>query len=237
MAEENLRTIGQVVSELQGDFPEVSVSKIRFLESQGLITPHRTQSGYRKFGEEDVGRLRWVLEQQRANFLPLRVIRERIEAGDWRNSDDAWLHEIQTDLDSAEQEHSLTQSSGEAVSLTFNQLAKASGVGMENLRELQRYKLVKARVTADMELYDECDLQIAKAAKKLLDLGLEPRHLRSIKQAVERELDLLSPSVQSIMQQGGLDASVQARKLVSLLAAVTARLREGLVRRKLQDLF
>lgn len=237
MAEENLLTIGQVVSELQGDFPEVSVSKIRFLESQGLITPHRTQSGYRKFGEEDVGRLRWVLEQQRANFLPLRVIRERMEAGDWRNSDDAWLQEIQPEPDSGEQAFSLTQSAGEAVSLTFNQLSKASGVGRKNLQEMQRYKLVEARVTADMELYDECDLQIAKAAKSLLDLGLEPRHLRGIKQAVERELDLLSPRVQSIMQQGGLDAPAQARKLVSLLAAVTARLREGLVRRKLQDLF
>ena len=237
MSEENLRTISQVVAELQGDFPEVSVSKVRFLESQGLVTPHRTQSGYRKFGEEDMSRLRWVLEQQRANFLPLRVIRERMEAGDWRNSDDDWLQEIQPDLDLAEKAQSLTQGSDEAVSLTLNQLSKASGVGLKNLREMQRYKLIEPKVTADMDLYDEHDLQIAKAAKGLLDLGLKPRHLRSIKQAVDREIDLLSPSLQQILGQGGTDASRQARKLMGLFSATTARLREGLVRRKLQDLF
>ncbi len=237
MAEEKSRTIGQVVADLKIDFPEVSVSKVRFLESQGLITPHRTESGYRRFGEEDMARLRWILEQQRAKFLPLRVIRERIEAGDWRHSDDDWLIEMQPDTDVAEHVRSLTQASGEAVSLTLEQLSKASGVGLGQLRDLQRFGLIEAKVAADMEIYDEHDLRIARVAGKMFELGLEPRHLRTIKQATERELDLLSPNVQRIMQQGGVDAPVHAQQLMGVFAAVTARLRESLIRRKLLNSF
>jgi DNA-binding transcriptional MerR regulator len=75
------RSIGEVLEELRGDFPDVSVSKIRFLESQGLINPGRTPSGYRQFSDEDVNLLRWILRQQRENYLPLKVIRRRLRDG------------------------------------------------------------------------------------------------------------------------------------------------------------
>jgi len=78
------RSIGEVLHVLESDFPDVTISKIRFLESQGLLNPERTPSGYRKFYADDVERLRWVLVQQRDNFLPLRVIKQRLDAGDWR---------------------------------------------------------------------------------------------------------------------------------------------------------
>ena len=237
MTEEAFLSIGQVVSELKDDFPEVSVSKVRFLESQGLVSPSRTKSGYRQYGQEDIQRLRWVLEQQRANFLPLRVIRERMIAGDWRKSENEWLDGMKPTIDWADDARNLTRSSAETMNLTFQQLSKASGVGLEKLREMRRLKLIEPKVAADIEIYDEHDLQIAIIAKKLFDFGLEPRHLRTIKHSAERELDLFAPNVQRIIQQGGLDASAQAQQVMGEFAAAASRLRESLIRRRLQAVF
>ena len=83
VADERLAGIGEVVASLRGDFPDVSVSKLRFLESQGLITPQRTGKGYRKYSRTDMAKLRWILTQQRENFLPLRIIRERMASVEW----------------------------------------------------------------------------------------------------------------------------------------------------------
>lgn len=85
MADRSHQSIGEVLTLLQADFPDVTISKIRFLESQGLIDPERTPSGYRKFHDEDISRLRWILTQQRDHFLPLKVIKDRLAAGDLSN--------------------------------------------------------------------------------------------------------------------------------------------------------
>ncbi len=239
MAEERLSAIGEVVGGLTGDFPDVSVSKLRFLESQGLITPQRTDKGYRKFSRTDVAQLRWILTQQRDHFLPLRVIRERMAAEEWRADVDDDYGPL-PDLDVGEQVRRLTPAgtapTPDAVSLTLPQLAKASGLSLSHVRELRRYGLLAPRSTADMDFYDEHALEVARIARQMFDLGLEPRHLRVFKASVDREMDLSVPAVQRLLQHGGLDAHREARDLVATQAALGSTLREALVRRALQNL-
>ena len=239
MAEKRLAAIGEVVAGLKGDFPDVSVSKLRFLESQGLIAPQRTDKGYRKFSRTDMAQLRWILTQQRDHFLPLRVIRERMAT-------DEWLAEVEDDhgplpdLDVGEHVSRLTPArtppTPDAASLTLPQLARASGLSLSQVRELRRYGLLDPRATADMDLYDEHALEVARIARQMLDLGLEPRHLRVFKASVDREMDLSAPAVQRLLQHGGLHAQREARDLVANQAALASRLREALVRRALQIL-
>ena len=238
MADEPLSGIGEVVNGLRVDFPDVSVSKLRFLESQGLITPHRTVKGYRKYSRTDVAKLRWVLTQQRENFLPLRVIRERMADVEWsaRAEEEA---ERLPDVDVSDRVRRLAPSPPPEPSeagMTLPQLAKASGLSLSQARELTRYGLLVPRPAADIDFYDAQALEVARVARQMFDQGLEPRHLRVFKASVDRELDLAVPAVQRILQSGGSDAQRRARELLATQAALASSLREALVRRTVQNL-
>ena len=239
MADERLAGIGQVVASLRGDFPEVSVSKLRFLESQGLITPQRTTKGYRKYSRTDIAKLRWILAQQREHFLPLRIIRERMASVEWSAQADEQESRL-PDVDVSDQVRRLappapTPDPG-STGMTLPQLAGASGLSLSQARELTRYGLLVPRSTADIDFYDSHALEVARIARQMFDHGLEPRHLRVFKASVDRELDLSTPAVQQILQHGGPDAQRRARDLVANQAALASALHEALVRRALQNL-
>lgn len=239
MADERLAGIGEVVASLRGDFPDVSVSKLRFLESQGLITPQRTGKGYRKYSRTDIARLRWILTQQRENFLPLRIIRERMASVEWGAQADEQESRL-PDVDVSDQVRRLAPSPAApdpgGAGMTLPQLAGASGLSLSQARELTRYGLLVPRSTADIDFYDSHALEVARIARQMFDQGLEPRHLRIFKASVDRELDLSTPAVQQILQLGGPDAQRRARDLVATQAALATTLREALVRRALQNL-
>jgi DNA-binding transcriptional MerR regulator len=171
-------SIGQVLDELRVDFPDISPSKIRFLEAEGLIQPLRSSSGYRRFAVADIERLRFILTAQRDEYLPLRVIKERLDVVDGVASDGGV---------------------GEpAVSMTRSELLAAARAAEELLSELEDYGLVR-RARA----YGTQALSVVRAAALLAGYGIQPRHLRSIKAAAEREVSLVEQAVAPLTRQKG----------------------------------
>ena len=176
---ERLLTIGTVCRRLKPEFADISISKIRYLEDQGLLTPKRTQGGYRLFGEDDVERLETILRLQRDEFLPLRVIREELAAGAGkerrkRRTSTLGEHEDGVDLEG---------------------LCERAGIAPARARELEEYGLLEPRVESGQRIYSETDADIAEACETLARFGIAPRHLRAFRTAADREAGLLEALV------------------------------------------
>jgi len=207
--------IGEVLALLRGEFPDVSVSKIRFLESEGLIEPARSPSGYRRFDAADVERLRFILTAQRDQYLPLRVIKERLEpsadggtaAGPGGDGPDA------------------------GGSLSRRELVAAAGIDDQQLAELETFGLVR-RVG---RVYGPDALQVACAAAVLGRHGVEARHLRAVRQAVEREMSFIEPVIAPALRQRNPEARNQAGRTAREIAAVTVRLHAALLEAALAE--
>ena len=176
---QRLLTIGNVCRRLKADFPDISISKIRYLEDQGLLTPRRTQGGYRLFGEDDLDRLRTILELQRDEFLPLRVIRQELAGAggkERRKRRAGGLAEREDEVDAAE-------------------LRERAGVSAELIKELEDFGLLAPRVDGRERLYPESDVEIALVCGRLAAYGIAPRHLRAFRTAADREAGLLEAIV------------------------------------------
>ena len=179
-AEPTLRTIGSVCEELREQFPDISVSKIRYLEDQGLITPRRTRGGYRLFAPDDVERLTTILTMQRDEFLPLRVIREELD-GPGATSDRTRRRSVgilgrEDEIDEAE-------------------LCERASVPPEVVRQLEEFGLVVSRSQAGERLYRESEADIAAACGRLARFGIDARHLRTFLTAAGREAALVEQLV------------------------------------------
>jgi len=166
-------TIGAVCDELKAEFPDVSISKIRYLEGEGLLSPKRTEGGYRLFSEEDLERLRTILRLQRDEFLPLRVIREELAAGA------AKARRRRTTATLGEQ--------GDE-QMDIDELCERAGVTPARVRELEQFGLVESP-------YSELDVEIAEVCDRLARFGIAPRHLRAFRAAADREAGLLEALV------------------------------------------
>ena len=167
-------TIGTVCSRLQDEFPDVSISKIRYLEDQGLLTPRRTQGGYRLFSEDDVERLETILRLQRDEFLPLRVIKEELAAG----------------AGTQRRKRRATVGVGEE-GLYLEELCERAGISPDRVRELEDFGLLESRVEDGTRLYGEGDADIAAACEALARFGIGARNLRAFRTAADRESGLL----------------------------------------------
>ena len=176
---ERLLTIGTVCRRLKPEFADISISKIRYLEDQGLLTPKRTQGGYRLFGEDDVERLETILRLQRDEFLPLRVIREELAAGAGK-----------------ERRRRRTSGLGEQEDgLDLEGLCERAGIGPQRARELEEFGLLEPRVESGQRVYSEADAEVAEACETLARFGIAPRHLRAFRTAADRESGLLEALV------------------------------------------
>ena len=175
-----LLTIGTLCGMLKDEFPDISISKIRYLEDQGLLAPRRTQGGYRLFSEEDVDRLETILRLQRDEFLPLRVIRQELAspaARDRKRRRSAALTEQQEpELDLAE-------------------LCERAGIDARLARELEDFGLLSPRTGAGEKRYSELDADIALTCGRLARFGIAPRHLRGFRTAADREAGLIEQVV------------------------------------------
>jgi DNA-binding transcriptional MerR regulator len=222
-------TIGRLLELLADDFPDLTPSKVRFLESEGLITPGRTPSGYRTYGNDDVERLRYILAAQRDRFWPLRVIRQALDARD-RGLDDA---DRQTGLPRPRQPSpdpdvpdadALT--TGRAVALTGPELRASTGLDRATFEALESFGLIQPTSTGH---YDDRALGVAAAASRLSEYGLEPRHLRPFRSAAEREIGLVE---QVLATRRGERGSTQRRAemLSACIALHVALVRAGLDR-------
>lgn len=177
MTDRQVLSIGEVIQVLKRDFPEITVSKVRFLETKGMILPRRTRGGYRQFDRADVARLRYILEQQRDHFLPLKVIKSRLAA--WERGDDP--------SDPAGSDGSLLEEAGEPIARA--EVLRRSGLSSEQLDDLVTHRFISP-LPGDDDIFPPEAGPVATEAKRLMDRGLGGRHLRSIRLAVDREVDL-----------------------------------------------
>jgi DNA-binding transcriptional MerR regulator len=205
-------TIGAVCRALKDEFPDVSISKIRYLEDQGLLTPRRTQGGYRMFGDDDVERLRTILRLQRDEFLPLRVIRQELASptlGERRRRRPLALGEPEELIE-------------------LEELCRRAGVGPDLVRELESFGLVESRGGAGAKRYADSDVDVVAACAELARFGLTPRHLRPFRTSADREVALLGQvAAPGLRARGGerrqraldelQELSLQAQRLSQLL--------------------
>lgn len=243
-------SIGEVLDLLKQEFPDVTISKIRFLESQGLLDPERTPSGYRKFYDPDVERLRWILRQQRENFLPLKVIKGRLAeaeaelpppatpapeatAGDLGTAEPPSVREDLSlpppELPEGEA-GPLDQPSYTAHTFTADELAAAAGISRSDVAELERFGLLRARSVAGQLEYDEDAMVVARLAGTFAAHGLGARHLRMYKLAAEREADVYEQVVLPLVKQRNPASRRQAVETLAELARLGETLRGALLR-------
>ncbi len=227
-------SIGEVLSKLRGDFPDITISKIRFLESEGLIDPQRTPSGYRKFTNVDLERLRYVLQAQRDQYLPLRVIKENLDALDRGLEPAATPGGLAVPrLATVDGEFAPAAFAQESdLRLSREELLQASGLDDSQLTELESFGLVAIRGRH----YDGDSLAVARAVAEIAAFGIEPRHLRSFKSAADREVGLVEQVITPLLRQKGADAKARAEEVQRELASLSVRLHAALVRAGLQRL-
>jgi len=222
--------IGEVLARLQAEFADVTVSKIRFLEAEGLVTPARAASGYRKFSEADVDRLRYVLAAQRDHYLPLKVIKEHLSALDrgLQPVRAGGAPSVPDDLGDDGLPAPSSFGTTSRLRLTREELLSSAGIGADLLRELESYGLVHRRG----RYYDADALTIARTAGEIAAYGVEPRHLRPFRTAADREVGLVEQVVIPLARHHGSDTG----EVATTMAALTLRLHAALVRSGLRTL-
>ncbi len=220
--------ISEVLAQLRADFPDISVSKIRFLETEGLIAPARSAAGYRRFCAADVQRLKYILAAQRDQYLPLRVIKDRLAGLDQDRSrpeatprDTSWPAALPVSLAAAPS----GPGSMALAALTRRELLDASGMPEALLTELETFGLLRRMGRH----YGADALQVAQTAMALTAYGVEARHLRAVRAAAERETTMIESLVAPIMRQRGAGARELATRTAGELAALVLRLHGAIV--------
>jgi DNA-binding transcriptional MerR regulator len=214
-------TIGSVCRRLQAEFPDISISKIRYLEDQGLLAPRRTQSGYRLFTEADVERLETILRLQRDEFLPLRVIRQELASP------------------SAAKDRRRRRGTGLAdpdEQLELGELCERAGIAPELARELEDFGLLQPRRDGGGKLYPAGDVEIAVACAKLARYGISARHLRSFRTAADRKAALLQQLVAPSLRSRNPDRREAGIQELQILAELAQELSQLLFWRDLRQL-
>jgi DNA-binding transcriptional MerR regulator len=215
-----LHTIGAVCELLRGEFPDISISKIRYLEDQGLLRPRRTRGGYRLFSEGDVERLETILRLQRDEFLPLRVIKDAIDAGSAGRT--------------PKRAPALREPSGE---LDLPQLCERAGISAEFARRLEEYDLVTTRIESGERYYREGDVEIAAACGRLARHGLDARHLRAFRTAAGRQSALLEQLVATGLRSRDPQRRRAALDDLEALAGIATELAQHLLVRDLREAY
>ena len=213
-----LLTIGTVCGMLKEEFPDISISKIRYLEDQGLLAPRRTQGGYRLFSEDDVERLETILRLQRDEFLPLRVIRQ----------------ELASPAAKERRRKRPLGITGEEEALDLATLCERSGIDERLAHELEEYGLLVSRMEGGEKHYGELDADVPAVCGRLARFGIDPRHLRAFRTAADREAGLLEAIVAPALRsrnperrRGGIEdleaLGAHAQELARLLFLRTLR--------------
>ena len=236
-------SIGAVLDLLRPDFPDVTISKIRFLEAEGLVTPERTASGYRRFTAYDCARLRFILTAQRDQYLPLKVIKSALDAqpdGELPQSGSAYgvprlvtvSGESEDFADFDDGAAGISAVARTQVRLSREDLLARSGVDDELLTAL-----VKAGVitTGPAGFFDEHSVTIAQCARALAEYGVEPRHLRAFRSAADRQSDLIAQIAGPVVKAGKAGARDRADDLAREVAALAITLHTSLIKSAVRD--
>lgn len=281
MTERDYLSIGEVLALLLDEFPDVTISKIRFLESQGLIDPERTSSGYRKFTDGEVQRLRFILREQRENYLPLRVIRDRLDedntdlsaeypapTGDVTTSghpaaraagvrnvsptptpqhsaphasapapnaaptSEIAIDEIIPVLHDHEQRRIAREHSDRTESIPRDDLLRLLAINPDLLRDLEHAGLVTGHDVGDTTFFDGYSIEAAKIAGRFSELGIDVRHLRTWKGAVDREMSLYEQRILPMLRQRNPESREEAFSMLEELVELGEHMRAALIARE-----
>lgn len=198
---EDALSIGEVIDVLRDEFPDVSVSKLRFLESQGLVNPARATSGYRQFDSTDIKRIRYILTQQRDHFLPLKVIKSKLTL--WERGEEPGPETTERDRPRLEDE---------GAPLIRADLLRQSGLTEEHLDALIDHGLVVP--LENSTVFPAEALTAAIECRRLIDAGLEPRHLRTVRLSAQREAELLRQLAVPLLRSATAEAHTRAKDLL-----------------------
>lgn len=216
---QQLRSIGQVLTILKSDYPDISISKIRFLESEGLVAPERAPSGYRRYSDRDVERLRYILAVQKNHYLPLKVIREHLDMMD-RGMSPPQIEDPRPAVDMPptsqpqpsspllppQQQSGTPQQRRPALRMSRQELLQASGLSEPALIELEKELIVTPR--RGTNYYGREAVTIAIAARRLAEYGVDVRHLRQVKSFANREYGIIEQAIAPYQRRQGGDKAV-----------------------------
>ncbi len=230
VATRDYMSIGEVLVTVKTEYPDITISKIRFLEGEGLINPERTPSGYRKFRDDDVARLRRILRMQRDEYLPLKVIKERLE------QDDIEAAAAPKDRPTAEpppsEEMTLPPT---GLQLSVDELSAATGVDRDRIRELEGFGIICAHGLNGDQYFDGDDFVVLTIVRDLFKYGIEPRHLTMYRHFAEREASFFEQIVLPMLRQRNPDARRAATENLTQMANLSRKLKQALLRVNLRQ--
>ncbi|HEY1515472.1 MAG TPA: MerR family transcriptional regulator [Solirubrobacteraceae bacterium] len=225
-------TIGTVCKALQQEFPDISISKIRYLEDQKLLTPRRTQGGYRLYTQNDIQRLRTILRLQRDEFLPLRVIRQELAGG--RAEREVTTPPANADGRSMRRALVSTRDPGALYSL--EDVVEETGADPGLVRELVDFGVIKGELRAGVRYFDETDREIVRAVSELARYGVGGRNLRVFRSSADREAQLLQSILAPALRSRNPERRREAIEALENLASVTSHLKHLLLIRDLRKI-
>lgn len=229
-------SIGAVLESLRPDFPDVTISKIRFLEAEGLVTPERSPSGYRRFTAFDCARLRFILTAQRDQYLPLKVIKAQLdsaEEGELPAQGSPYAPPRLVPVGPHDDpSRGNTLGAPTPVRLTREDLRERSGVADEQIAALCRAGVISSGPGG---FFDEHSVVIAQCAAALSEYGVEPRHLRAFRSAADRQSDLIAQIAGPVGKAGRTGARDRADDLAREVAALAITLHTSLIKSAVRD--
>jgi DNA-binding transcriptional MerR regulator len=228
VATRNYMSIGEVLVTLKTEFPDVTISKIRFLEGEGLIDPERTPSGYRKFRDPDIDRLRTILRMQRDEYLPLRVIKDRLDSSE----EEPLPKRGKKAADNADDELAIPPT---GLHMSAEELAAATGVDRDRIRELESFGILCVHGMNGDQFYDGDDFVVLSIVKDFFKYGIEPRHLSMYRHFAEREASFFESIVLPTLRQRNPDARRMASENLTDLANLARKLKQALLRSNLRQ--
>ncbi|KRE33135.1 MerR family transcriptional regulator [Mycobacterium sp. Soil538] len=232
-------SIGVVLDTLRSEFPDVTISKIRFLEAEGLVTPQRTASGYRRFTAYDCARLRFILTAQRDHYLPLKVIKAQLDAlpdGELPQSGSAYAAPRLVQVGGSDGADAVLPTAPAQARLSREALLERSGVDEELLNSLVKAGIITPIFKgAGTAFFDEHSVVIAQCARALADYGVEPRHLRAFRSAADRQSDLIAQIAGPVVKAGKAGARDRADDLLREVAALAITLHTSLIKSAVRD--
>ena len=227
MAARNYQSIGEVLVSLKTEFPDITISKIRFLEAEGLIAPERTTSGYRKFFEADVEKLRSILKMQRDEYLPLKVIKDRILKAEVEGATEG-------PGESAEDSDELADAPT-GLQMSIEEMTSATGVEKEQILELEAFGIICSHGPEEASYYDGDDYVVLSVVKDFFKYGVQPRNLRMYQHFEKREASFFESIVAPKMRQKNPDARKDATDSLQDLARLSKKLKQALLRINLHE--
>jgi DNA-binding transcriptional MerR regulator len=230
----NYQSIGEVLVAVKTEFPDITISKIRFLESEGLITPERTPSGYRKFYVDDVDRLKSILRMQRDEYLPLKVIKERLVQSDAVDEGAVELEGASAEGEGASVSEELAEAPT-GLQMSLEEMSAATGVDRERIKELESFGIVCTHGPEGGRYFDGEDYIVLSIVKDFLRHGIEPRHLTMYKHFADRESSFFEALVAPTLRQRNPDARRAATQTLTDLSVTSRKFKQALLRTALRE--